>query len=112
MHEVKRVAAVIKPTQVMLDWLKDKPGNNQDLNLDTVQRDCTVLLLPAFEGPAQAKGFIKDIYNGIFESEMASWGLDETTWPRDRSYKMFNEWFKVELHSVLFDLGDIDAPVT
>jgi len=108
MHDVKRVAAVIKPTETMLNWLHEQSDNNQSVTLEMMQRDCTVLLLPPFEGPNQAKTFLKHIYNGLFESEMTSWGLGDEQWPKDRSFKMFNEWFTVELHSVIFDMGDLE----
>jgi len=107
MQEIKRVAAVIKPTQAMLDYLKQQPDIKPDLTLECIQRDCTVLLLPAFGSPAQAQTFLKDIYLGIFEGELTSWGVDDNHWPEDRSFKLFNLWFEVELHSVIFDIGDL-----
>jgi len=108
MQEIKRVAAVIKPTQAMLDYLKLQPGINPDLTLESVQRDCTVLLLPAFESPMQAATFLKDTYKGLFEGELTSWGLEPSNWPPDADYDLFNRWFVVELHSVIFDIGDLE----
>jgi len=34
---------------------------------------------------------------------LQNWHLDSTFWPKDRTLKMFKEWFTVELHSIVFD---------
>ncbi len=111
MYEVKRVAAIIKPTEKMLSWVKKASPANHHMKLSTLRRDCTTLLLPAFKGPEQAKSFIQEIYTGIFENELASWGLRSPQWPEDRTYDLFNEWFEIEYHSMIYDIGDLAHPI-
>ena len=44
----------------------------------------------------------------LFEFQLASWTDDESAWPSDRDLKMFREWFRVDIHSVVIDAGDDD----
>lgn len=112
MYEVKRVAAIIKPTNKLLSWLKKHAHANHHMKIDNLHRDCTTLLIPPFKGPEQAKAFIEEIYSGIFENELTSWGLKEHQWPEDRSLEHFNEWFDIEFHSMIYDIGDLEHPIT
>lgn len=111
MYEVKRVAAVVKPTAMMLQWIKEKTDINQKLTIENLRTDCLTLLIPAFKGPKQAETFIKDIYPGIFENELLAWGITENKWPKERTYDLFKEWFDIELHSLVFDIGDFENPI-
>lgn len=111
MYEVKRVAAVVKPTQKMLDWIKEKTDTNHKLTLENLRSDCLTLLIPSFKGPKQADAFIKDIFPGIFENELLAWGIQEEHWPKERDYDTFKDWFNIELHSLIFDIGDLENPI-
>ena len=42
----------------------------------------------------------------MIENELAGWSIDESTWPKRRGYKTFREWFEIEHHSVVLELGD------
>jgi hypothetical protein len=105
MFEVDRVAAVIKPTAAMFDWLKNHPSKYDSVTLESLRKDCIVLLIPAFDGPRQSMEYIKQIYKGIFEAELISWGLAEQSWPKNRSLEIFLQWFEIEFHSVIYDVA-------
>ena len=49
-------------------------------------------------------------YAEIFEEELVAWMQDEKTWPPNRDYRMFREWFDVRIVEIMFDLAD--GPVT
>jgi hypothetical protein len=46
----------------------------------------------------------------IFEFELFAWYTPEELWPKNRTWKMFQEWFEVEINSEVFDLveGEIE----
>jgi hypothetical protein len=88
---VNRNAAVIKPRQPLLAWVKMLP--NQDL-------------IPEFPSIDEAINYIESIYEELFDLELASWYQDEALWPGDRDLKLFREWFDVEIHSEVFDVLD------
>ena len=106
MEYVDRSLVVIKPRQAFFDWLKETPDWELDLTLETLRVDCTALLIPEFEEPEGAISYVDDIFEQIFEMELASWCADEKVWPQKRTLKMFWEWFDVELHSMVIDTAD------
>lgn len=108
MFEVDRVVAVIKPTEVMLKWLNDHLDEEEKLNMESLQQDCTVLLIPPFEEPEEAEEYLLSLHNEIFEGELASWEVDAKHWPTERSIEAFQQWFTLELHSMVYDIGNLD----
>lgn len=105
MFEVDRVAVVIRPTAAMLEWLNQQPSSYDNVSLKNLQKDCAVILIPAFEGPRQSMEYIKQIYAGIFEAELISWGVPEKSWPKERSLDLFGQWFNIEFHSSIYDVA-------
>lgn len=108
MFIVDRIVAIIRPKQKMLEWLHDQPEVQANFSLQNLQTDCTALLIPPFESPRQAREYIKQTYQGIFEGELISWGLPKSSWPKDRSHELFETWFTVEFHSVVLDMGYVE----
>jgi hypothetical protein len=108
MFIVDRIVAVVRPKQKMLEWLHNQPEVQANFSLQNLQTDCTALLIPPFESPRQAREYIRQTYQGIFEGELISWGLPKTSWPQDRTYDLFNDWFNVEFHSVVLDMGYVE----
>ncbi|MBV8048294.1 MAG: hypothetical protein JO171_14140 [Paludibacterium sp.] len=109
MYFVDRSVAVIKPKQPFHQWLHALPDNDLDLTLDTLRSNCNAILLPDFDEPEQCIAYLDEIYEQLFQMELAGWCEDSALWPQDRSLKAFWEWFDVEIHSQVFDSveGDI-----
>lgn len=103
MYEVDRLVTVLKPTQAFLDWLKQLPDQEDDLSLEDLRSDCTVLLLPPFETPDEADDYLEDMAKDVIENECESWCEDETLWPKDMDYDLLTKWFDIEHHSMVFD---------
>jgi hypothetical protein len=108
MFIVDRIVAIIRPKQKMLEWLHQHPEVQASFSLSDLQSDCTALLIPPFESPRQAKEYIKQSYLEIFEGELISWGLAKTSWPTDRTFELFNDWFNIDFHSVVLDMGYVE----
>lgn len=49
---------------------------------------------------------LASLYADVFELELEAWYTDESAWPSPRTLAMFREWFKVEFHTLVMDLGD------
>ena len=112
MHEVNRSVVVIKPKQPLLDWLNTLPFDQEDapLTLENLRQDCNALLVPPVEDFADCRDFIRQHWRDIFEAELADWDQDESVWPEKRTPNLFQQWFEVEIHSVLTDL--VTAPLS
>ena len=106
MNVINRAVAVIKPRQPYLDWATSIQGPGDDITLDGLRTDCTAILIPDFDDPAEAEAFIADLAGDLFELELDSWDRDPTMWPEERSYGTFREWFDVEIHSIVMDASD------
>ncbi len=108
MYEVNRSIAIVKPKLAFFDWLRGTPDWDLELTLENLRVDCTALLIPEFNEPEDAINFIDDMYQDIFDSELASWCDDTALWPQQRTLQTFWEWFDIELHSMVIDVTDDD----
>ncbi|MCW5588043.1 MAG: hypothetical protein KIT27_00115 [Legionellales bacterium] len=104
MFELNRIAFVIKPTELMYEWIQTLPQDNSEITLEDIREDGTVLLLPDYEYD-EVWDYFESMAITIFENELASWTPNEDLWPSDRSLEMFREWFELEQHSLVIDLA-------
>jgi hypothetical protein len=104
--DVNRGVIVIKPKQPFVDWINEWDDSGEQTSLDEARAECTAYLVPCWNNDAELKFILGTIYRSIFEAELESWYTDESMWPRRRGYKTFLEWFDVEAHSVVFELGN------
>jgi len=103
MYVTNRSAAIIKPQQPYVDWVNSIEDEGRKHSIEDFSTDCSVVLLPEYDPDEDAEAIVKDLYSHIFELELSGWVTDESTWPDNRSYEMFQEWFDVELHSMVYD---------
>lgn len=106
---INRMAVVIRPNQPFIDWANDTEGDIEFGDED-FREDCTTLLIPVFEYNEEARSYIHEHYEEIFEHELAAISTDPDEWPEELSLEMFLDWFKVEVHSIVIDL--CDEPIT
>jgi hypothetical protein len=102
---LNRGVVIVRPKQPYLDWAAglDDSGIVPDPNGEQ-----TVYLVPSYEDDHAAWEVLQDVHTAIFENELHGWHTDEAAWPRGRDFAMFKAWFKVELHSVVEDLCDVE----
>jgi hypothetical protein len=102
---VNRGVALLKPKQPLVDWVNGIIAEDDPpLTLEGLRSDCTALLIPDFESQEQALEFVEVLKPLFFLMELESWSLDLDDWPRDRTVEVFDAWFDVEVHSMVWDL--------
>ncbi|WP_024301166.1 hypothetical protein [Pseudogulbenkiania sp. MAI-1] len=107
MFEVNRSVAIIRPRPPFLEWLKQLPGElNDNVTLESLTRDCNALLIPCADDYDAAEEAVLDQYQQLFQAELADWCDDETLWPAPLTLELFQQWFQLEIHSVLSDIVD------
>lgn len=107
MFEVNRSVAIIRPRAPFLEWLKQLPGElNDNVTLESLTRDCNALLIPCADDYDAAEQAVLEQYQLLFQAELADWCDDETLWPAPLTLERFQEWFQLEIHSVLSDIVD------
>lgn len=111
MYEINRSLAIILPKQPFLDWLiRSDETIAPDITLAELRRDANALLIPECDDEDSAMEFIYANYEELFVRELEDWVMDERTWPQKRSLRMFQDWFEVEVHSMVTDMVEDDIP--
>ncbi|MFH1767385.1 MAG: hypothetical protein ABH826_04870 [Patescibacteria group bacterium] len=103
MYVINRGVAIIKPKQPFVDWANQLPDAQWEVLVKDFQDDCLAVLIPEYDNDEEAKRHINKMYVDIFNDELFGWCTNEKRWPKNRTRKMFWEWFDVEFHSVVID---------
>ena len=94
---INRTALILKPLQPFSDWLMNLyPGEKHDLNEMT-----TYLISLEIE---DEEAFLKKKFDDLFIRELEGWHTNKKDWPQKRTYKMFKQWFQVEVSTMVYDL--------
>jgi len=102
MYLINRKVAVIKPTAVFLEWLRNLPDWDLDMTLEDLRNDCTAILIPEPIGRTP-EYYIEGMYREIFEIELDSWERDQSKWSQQMNLETFREWFDIEIHSIVLE---------
>ncbi len=98
---INRNAFIVKPLQPFLDWL-NQLGGPQLFPVEIEEN--TIYLIREMASNNDIEKWLKKNFETIFAKELEDWDEDENVWPKNRTYKMFCQWFSVEMHSMLYDL--------
>ena len=55
------------------------------------------------EGIEDVDVWLKKKFDKIFSFELEFWHLNKKEWPQKRNYKMFQEWFQVDVSTMIYD---------
>ena len=110
MRVVNRTAISLVGEAPFVEWstANDADANKGALTGARAQPYGTVILLPEFELEEDIQEWVEENASWLFELQLESWTDDEALWPQNRDLKLFHEWFRVEIHSVVVDAGDDD----
>ncbi|HRG61739.1 MAG: hypothetical protein E6Q32_03845 [Neisseriales bacterium] len=109
-YVVERSIVVIKPKQPFLDWINNNLAisNETLLDLSNIRIDCNSYLIPEINEIEDGVAYVDEVYEALFQLELASWSEDQNLWPQELSLKMFWEWFDIEISPTLIDLTEDD----
>lgn len=95
---------VLTPKRPLYDWVKSiDPKENNDIG---PSGEPDVYLLPDFETTEEMERWLKRHYDWFFCEQLNNWYLDEDLWVKNRTFKMFKEWFDYSLHTMVWDSQD------
>lgn len=100
---INRLSVVIKAKQPYLQWIKGLGIPDLELNLETLRKESTSLLLPQIQDEKAIQKYLETIFEDLFEMELAAWSQDEESWPDPLTWQLFNKWFDIEIHSMVLD---------
>ena len=98
---INRSAVIVRPKDPYIEWAKNLDDSGI---LPESQGERTVYLIPEYEDDVEAMSVLGACYDFVFQAELEGWCTDESTWPKNRTFKMFREWFNFEFHSVVEDI--------
>ena len=95
---INRYAIVIKPQQPFFHWLnalypEDKITEVEENNIYLVSDEID-----------DVNTWLKKKYDRLFKMELDDWHTNKKEWPQKRTYKMFKQWFNVEVSTMVYDL--------
>lgn len=98
---INRSAISIKPLQPFIDWHnKVYP----DSKIDTTDLDEVNIYLINNSNFYDIESYLKKKFDLYFKMELEDWCQDKRTWPKKRNYKMFKQWFRIDISTAIYDL--------
>ncbi|GGX23512.1 hypothetical protein [Aquimarina muelleri] len=94
---INRSAFIIKPKQPFIDWLNNLyPDSKMDeIDVDIYLVNDTINDL---------ERFLEKKFDKLFTMVLHDWHTNKKEWPQKRNYKMFKQWFRVEISETIYDL--------
>ncbi|NEX60044.1 hypothetical protein [Noviherbaspirillum galbum] len=105
---INRHLIVLLPKQPVLDWImRVDPMPPAGLTLEELRQEQDAFLVSdaSLEGIEDAERWVHRRWKMFFELFVGNWYTDESWWPKNRTLKMFKEWFDVQYHSMVWDLA-------
>ena len=97
---INRCAIVIKPLQPFIDWHNNL--NPDDILVESDFDEVNVYLVNDNVGDLES--WLKKKFDTYFKLELEDWHTNKKEWPQKRTYKMFKQWFRVDVSSAIYDL--------
>jgi len=102
-ESIDRNAIIIRPKKPFYDWINSVITDHPPVN---EKEENNVYLVREMDSNEDVLRWIKRNYEMIFINELNDWYTNENKWPKNRSFKLFSEWFEVEICSMILDLEE------
>jgi hypothetical protein len=112
MRLLNRTAVTVVGAEPYLEWTRSRDADfakgQITVSVPLTRSYGSAFLLPEFEQEEDLQEWIEENHSWLFDFQLSAWTEDESNWPPDRDLKMFREWFRVDIHSVVVDAADDD----
>ncbi|WP_445736242.1 hypothetical protein [Mariniflexile sp.] len=95
---INRYAIVLKPKQPLFDWVNNLYPDDE--KIVEVLRSNVYLK----NEDDDLEKWLQKKYDKLFMMELDSWHTNKKEWPQKRNYKMFKQWFQVDISDMVYDL--------
>jgi hypothetical protein len=103
-ESIDRNAISIKSKKPLFDWVN---SIYPDRPVDT-REEGNIYLIRERDSNEEIEKWLKRNFDKIFQNELNDWYTDEGVWPQKRTFKMFQQWFDYEIHSMILDLEETE----
>ncbi len=97
---INRGVILIVPKQPFYDWANRLTPDHQ-INAEDFDEYSSYLITDDF---ISTEKVVEKYFKKIFEEQLMGMWTDEQDWPKNRSFKVFKEWFTYYTSSVVIDL--------
>lgn len=110
MRVVNRTAITVVGADPYLEWTRSRDAdfNRDQLTVARARPFGSAFLLPEVDFEEDLQEWVEENYSWLFEFQLSAWTADESAWPENRDLPTFKSWFRIDLHSVVVDIGDDD----
>jgi hypothetical protein len=110
MRVVNRTAVTVVGAAPYIEWTqaRDADFNRNQLTVPRTRPFGTAYLLPEFDAEEDIQEWVEENFAWLFEFQLSTWTEDESAWPQVRDLKTFKQWFRIDLHSTVVDVGEDD----
>jgi hypothetical protein len=98
---INRSAVILKPQQPFIDWYFNL-NPDDDLDFEEDLKETNIYLVD--DKIDDVEKWLKKKFDKFFMMELDEWCSDKKEWPQKRNYKMFKQWFQVDVSTMLYDL--------
>jgi hypothetical protein len=98
---INRMALLVKPKDAFFSWLKQV---DKDVNESTLSNlESSIYMIHEDYEDSGAEKWVKKNFDRIFSEELYGWVTDPSLWPQKRTFRMFQDFFTVSFHSMIYD---------
>jgi hypothetical protein len=110
MRVVNRTAVSIVGADPYVAWTRSRDAdfNKNQLTVARTKAYGTTFLLPEVDAEEDLLEWVEENFAWIFEFQLAAWTEDDSTWPAVRDLTTFKQWFRIDIHSTVVDVGEDD----
>ena len=108
-ESIDRNAIVIRPKKPFFDWVNSVFPDDEPVNEKDGKDENNIYLVREMDSNEHILRWIQLNFEMIFVNELNDWYAKEAKWPERRTYKMFSEWFDVEICSMILDLEEFEV---
>ena len=103
---INRNAVIIKPRQAFIDWLNVVYMEYKHEMDDFLEPSIYLVNDDDDDEFDDTYDWLKKNFDKLFVLELEGWSTDEKEWPQKRTYKMFTEWFQVDISTSIYDTAE------
>jgi hypothetical protein len=109
MEQINRGVVIIRPVQPLVDWVNRTMLLSTPLILEELAHDCTAILVPDLGSREAVLEYLEPFKPSLFEMELEDCNREPSNWPAERTAELFNAWFDIKVHSMVWDLVDVQV---
>lgn len=98
---INRSAISLKPLQPFKDWHDSiYPDSKFD---ETTHNEVNIYLIKN-SNYEDIEAYLRKKFDRYFMMELDGWHTNKKEWPQRRNYKMFKEWFRIDISTTVYDI--------